>query len=152
MPKIGPIGSPNGGEWDEEGRTEIVQIFVSHDDRVHSLQFQYYEDGSLVLSDKRGLSGGSKFDVVKFNYPTEYLTCISGFKRPDHLASITFTTNLGTYGPFGPASQQSQEFRFQLGRNQQFGGFCGISDFCVRSIGVYLKPITTLNMPGETKK
>ncbi|KAL3505631.1 hypothetical protein ACH5RR_031013 [Cinchona calisaya] len=146
MIKIGPVGNLNSGEWDEKGRTEIVQIFVSHDDQIHSLQFQYYENGSLFLSDIHGQSNGNKFDVVKLDYPSEYLTCISGFKFPGYLTSITFTTNRGTYGPFGQAARDNREFRFQLGQDRQFGGFCGTADYCVRSIGVYFKPITTLKL------
>lgn len=64
MLKIGPVGNLNANEWDEQGRSEIVQIFVSHDTQIHSLQFQYYENGSLVLSDRHGQNNGSKFDVV----------------------------------------------------------------------------------------
>lgn len=74
MIKIGPVGNLNSREWDERERTEVVQIFVSHDDQIHSLQFQYYQNNSLFLSDRHGESKGSKFDVVSL-YSFSLLDC-----------------------------------------------------------------------------
>ncbi|KAL2470278.1 Protein RESTRICTED TEV MOVEMENT 1 [Abeliophyllum distichum] len=154
MIKIGPVGSKNGNGWDEKGRNKIVQIFISHDDEINSLQFQYAENGTLVLSDCYGQTTGYKFDVVKLSHPSEYITWISGYKRPwissyeddSHIVSITFGTNHGTYGPFGQSTGHDKEFVFQLGDNRQFGGFHGTADNNgVKSIGVYLKPMTTLD-------
>ncbi|KAL0433929.1 UNVERIFIED_CONTAM: hypothetical protein Slati_2727200 [Sesamum latifolium] len=148
MIKVGAVGSKNGNPWDEKGRNKIVQIFVSHDDEINSIQFQYAENGSLVLSEKYGTNDGYKFDVVKLNHPAEYITWISGHKsyNNSHLCSITFGTNHGEYGPFGRFSGHDKEFSFRLGENRQFGGFHGTADYnSVKSIGVYLKPITTLD-------
>ncbi|KAK4388377.1 UNVERIFIED_CONTAM: hypothetical protein Scaly_1035900 [Sesamum calycinum] len=159
MIKVGAVGSKSGNPWDEKGRNKIVQIFVSHDDEINSIQFQYAENGSLVLSERYGTNDGYKFDVdqylttdrtwqVKLNHPAEYITWISGHKsyNNSHLCSITFGTNHGEYGPFGRFNGHDKEFSFRLGENRQFGGFHGTADYnSVKSIGVYLKPITTLD-------
>ncbi|KAH6795203.1 hypothetical protein C2S52_005680 [Perilla frutescens var. hirtella] len=151
MMKIGPVGNSYGSSsWDEEGHTNIVQIFISHDEEaINSIQFQYAENGSLVLSKRHGvLNGESSFDVVKLNYPTEYITWIR-MRRPFdryNLCSITFGTNHREYGPFGGVKSNDREFCFNLGQDRQFHGFHGTADEkSIKSIGVYLKPNMTLD-------
>ncbi|KAH6823509.1 hypothetical protein C2S53_005031 [Perilla frutescens var. hirtella] len=145
---IGPIGSKSGTTWDEKGHNKIVRIFISHDDEINSIQFQYAQNGTLVLSETHGSNDGCKFDVVKLNHPMEYISWISGHKSSNnsHLCSITFGTNNGEYGPFGKFTAHDKEFIFKLGEDRQFGGFHGTADNnSVKSIGVYLKPNTTLD-------
>lgn len=62
--KIGPVGSKNGNPWDEKNHKKIVQIFVSHDNEINSIQFQYADNGTLVLSEMHGNNDGYNFDVV----------------------------------------------------------------------------------------
>lgn len=62
--KIGAVGSKNGSAWDEKGHNKIVQIFISHDDEINSIQFQYAENGALLLSERHGNNDGYNFDVV----------------------------------------------------------------------------------------
>ncbi|KAG8372867.1 hypothetical protein BUALT_Bualt12G0111600 [Buddleja alternifolia] len=149
--KIGPAGYNYGNAWDEKGKNKIVQIFVSHGAGINSIQFQYAENGTLLLSGGHGSTSYDtpKFDVVKLNYPSEYITwisCRTGYSYYDRLCSITFGTNHGQYGPFGQFNSTDKESTFQLGENCQFGGFHGTSHHNgVTSIGVYLKPNTTLN-------
>ncbi|KAG8372866.1 hypothetical protein BUALT_Bualt12G0111500 [Buddleja alternifolia] len=136
--------------WDEEGKNKIVQIFVSHDENINSIQFQYAQNGTLVLSGRHGSTSkySRNFDVVELNYPSEYITWISGRTSSGCLCSITFGTNHGQYGPFGRFNSSDDEFTLRLGGNchSQFGGFHGTSyNDVVASIGVYLKPNTTLN-------
>ncbi|KAH6771637.1 hypothetical protein C2S52_005690 [Perilla frutescens var. hirtella] len=160
MIKIGPVAVGGSKKyvkaiaWDEKGHNEIVQIFVSHDDLgIISIQFQYAQNGSLVLSKRHGGNGASKFNVVKVDYPKEYITCISGqWNVDDGLRSITFGTNLGEYGPFGSVkSDDDKEFGIELGEDRQFGGFHGTVAYnYVQSIGVYIKPNATLSISLNT--
>ncbi|KAI5649481.1 hypothetical protein M9H77_35486 [Catharanthus roseus] len=79
----------------------------------------------------------------------------SGFTEASYVTAITFTANFATYGGFGESQGQSldnREFRFQMGKDKQFGGFCGFADNCFRSIGVYVKPISTLNIRQNQKQ
>lgn len=61
------------------------------------------------------------------------------------LISITFHTNRGTYGPFGPASpvnegQEVMDFSYQVGGT--FGGFFGTyRALGIESIGFYMMPL-----------
>ncbi|KAJ9175230.1 hypothetical protein P3X46_013807 [Hevea brasiliensis] len=144
--------------WDEKGHSEISQIFISLDrDYFSCIQFQYFENGSLVLSPPYGAydGHGPTLYTVQFNYPSEFLTRVSGKYTYDHLRSITFTTNKGTYGPYGGNNARHGlelfEFNFNMGENKQFGGFHGLyHSRALRSIGVYINPsATTQTSPGE---
>ncbi|KAI8561825.1 hypothetical protein RHMOL_Rhmol04G0371600 [Rhododendron molle] len=152
MIKIGPAGATSSGKaWDERGREGIAQIFVSHGDRIHSLQFQFVENGTLVLSDKYGCTSAPKFNSVELNYPSEPITGISGYcgnrdgVRWRCVTSISFITNEATYGPFGYHAPGDTAFDFQIGGHNKFCGFHGTSDIHLYSIGVYMKPMTTLS-------
>ncbi|KAL7220797.1 hypothetical protein ACSBR2_013649 [Camellia fascicularis] len=159
MMKTGFTQYLSGEVWDHKGKTELVQIFISRgDDAINFLQFQYVENGNLVLSEPSlSMNVGTRFNTVKLNYPDEFLTSISGSYICGYrykVTSITFDTNRGRYGPFGQQHQCDREFIFQMGQDRQFGGFHGsIKDGSLESIGVYVKPITTLNKPaGKVKE
>ncbi|KAL8486121.1 hypothetical protein ACS0TY_023004 [Phlomoides rotata] len=63
--KIGPFGDPTGKSWDGKGHGNIMQILVSHETRINSIQYQYAaENGHLNLSELHGNSLPSKFEVV----------------------------------------------------------------------------------------
>ncbi|PHU21739.1 hypothetical protein BC332_06846 [Capsicum chinense] len=134
MIEVGPAGELRRygtTSWDAKGRGELAQIFVSYDDdTVCSLQFLFYKNGKLV-STKHGYDGSYvNFDSVILDYPSEFLTSISGsfhsFTNGAALSSITFGTNKGTYGPFGdPSSTSTKHFNFQIGNQFSFGGFHG---------------------------
>ncbi|CAA0834859.1 Protein RESTRICTED TEV MOVEMENT 1 [Striga hermonthica] len=90
---------------------------------------------------------------VKFDYPSEYITWVSGRLNyyGNNLRSITFGTNRREYGPFGKFENYDTIFDLRLGDDRQFGGFHGTADEkSVRSIGVYCNPIKTLgNLVNE---
>lgn len=62
--KVGPLGNKSGTEWEEKGHGNIVQIFISHEDEINSLQFQYLENEGLVLSPLHGSNEGFNYDAV----------------------------------------------------------------------------------------
>ncbi|GMJ12294.1 hypothetical protein HRI_004898600 [Hibiscus trionum] len=70
---------------------------------IDSLQFQYVNPcGEYVLSQRHGTRSGSKFNVVKLNITTEYITGLKGLFDPvNAIISLTFITNKGKFGPFG---------------------------------------------------
>ncbi|KAM3356440.1 hypothetical protein P3S68_023154 [Capsicum galapagoense] len=149
MIKVGPAGGEGRNSWwDEKGRGEVAQIFVSYNyDTVYSLQFLFYENDTLVMSNKHGTNECESFCAVAFDYPTEFLTSISGSFRTSYehniLNSLSFVTNKGSYGPFGNTSIYSKMFITQIGNYRSFGGFHGSTNsYGIGSIGVYMKPIT----------
>lgn len=151
MIKIGPVGgrSSGGSVWDEKGRDEVVGILVSYsEDTIESLQFLFYENGNLVQSDKHGSHHCENFFAVVFDYPSEFLTLLSGSYDNNGystvLSAIKFNTNKGSYGPFGCTQPvtDAKHFNFQIGNHRFFGGFHGTRNrHAVESIGIYLKPI-----------
>ncbi|KAF3646816.1 putative AT-rich interactive domain-containing protein 2-like isoform X1 [Capsicum annuum] len=135
MIEVGPAGEVRRygtTSWDAKGRGELAQIFVSYDhNSVYSLQFLFYKNGKLV-SEKHGFDDGRhvNFDSVILDYPSEFLTSISGsfhsITNGAALSSITFGTNKASYGPFGdPSSTSTKHFNFQIGNQFSFGGFHG---------------------------
>lgn len=88
-----------------------------------------------------------KWLQITFDYPSEYITRISGRYRYDlgsnYLWSITFHTNKGTYGPYLPTDDRNLSvinFNYHIG-----GKFCGFFGTYlgngIESIGVYMKPL-----------
>ncbi|KAM3326635.1 inactive protein RESTRICTED TEV MOVEMENT 1-like [Capsicum chacoense] len=157
MIEVGPAGEVSRygtTSWDAKGRGELAQIFVSYDDdTVCSLQFLYYKNGKLV-STKHGYDDGRhvSFDSAILDYPSEFLTSISGsfhsVTNGAALSSITFGTNKASYGPFGdPSSTSTKHFNFQIGNQFSFGGFHGsVRSGFINSIGIYIKTSTTSNI------
>ncbi|KAH0634188.1 hypothetical protein KY289_037135 [Solanum tuberosum] len=147
MIKVGPVGSRKGSIWEENGRGEVAGIFVSYTkNTVLSLQFLFYEDGNFVQSNKHGSHHCANFSAVLLDYPSEFLTSISGSYMYDGgLAAIKFNTNKGSYGSFGqPITNATNYFNFQLGNHNLFGGFHGtMSSSAVESIGIYVKPVVS---------
>ncbi|KAH0640348.1 hypothetical protein KY285_036934 [Solanum tuberosum] len=146
MIKVGPVGSRGGSIWEENGRGEVAGIFVSYtEDTIQSLQFLFYEDGNFVQSNKHGSQYCSNFSAVLLDYPSEFLTSLSGsYVNNGGLEAIKFNTNKGSYGPFGQPTSDAYHFNFQLGNHSLFGGFHGTtSSYAVDSIGIYVKPVVS---------
>ncbi|KAL9389303.1 hypothetical protein Peur_017908 [Populus x canadensis] len=131
-------------DWDHKGRTEISHIYISHDNLIRFIQFQYVEENG-VLSKLSPMpvknSYGWRFNVVKLDYPLEFLKGISGSWSSGNVTSLTFTTNCGTYGPFGCKEEDGTEFDFQTGDEPLSGGLHGSFDAQgLRTIGIYVNP------------
>ncbi|XP_019248510.1 PREDICTED: inactive protein RESTRICTED TEV MOVEMENT 1-like [Nicotiana attenuata] len=136
MIKVGPVGgygaSKHSTIWSEKGRDQVAGFRITYGKHsVYSLQFMYYENDRLVLSDRHGDCDDDEkrnFVPVVFDYPSEYLTSISCSVPMDHA--------------FGRPSTDGNDIDFDLsiGNRRLFGGFHG-SENCygVGSIGVYLK-------------
>ncbi|XP_042495950.1 inactive protein RESTRICTED TEV MOVEMENT 1-like [Macadamia integrifolia] len=147
--KVGPHGyGHQGNPWEDKGQSMLTHIFISYDSkRVYSIQTACIQDGKLQLSDKHG-GDGKMFKTVEINYPSEFLTGISGYEENDlgdyMLRSLTFQTNRRKFGPFG--LEKGAHFCIQMGTKKQlFGGFHGTSNsLYLYSIGVYVMPINPL--------
>jgi hypothetical protein len=82
-------------------------------------------------------------DEIKFNYPGEYLQQIEGFvgKIPityggqlvTGISSITFKSNIRTYGPYGGGV--GTPFKSGIGK---IVGFWGESGLAIDQIGVFI--------------
>ncbi|OIT28384.1 inactive protein restricted tev movement 1 [Nicotiana attenuata] len=160
MIKVSPREDPRGTIWDEKGRDQLAGIYVFYDKyTIHGLQFLFYENGSLVMSNIHGVDNRENFHAIVFDYPSEFLTSIScSFCHLPSLESIKFGTNKVSYGPFGTPSTDAKDFNFQIGNHLLFGGFHGTKNcFGIGSIGVYLKNIPSSmtnvkNLPVNLEK
>lgn len=63
-------------DWDHEGRTEISHIYISHDNLIRFIQFQYVEENG-VLSKLSPMpvrnSFSSRFNAVSLSLLTPYI-------------------------------------------------------------------------------
>jgi hypothetical protein len=85
---------------------------------------------------------------VKLDYPDEFLTSIHGHYGslnewgPVFVRSLTFESNMRTYGPFGVEQGTCFSFPMTGGKIVGFHGKCG---WYLDAIGAYLKPIEKEN-------
>ncbi|KAK1350709.1 inactive protein RESTRICTED TEV MOVEMENT 1-like [Heracleum sosnowskyi] len=166
MIKAGPTWNTRGDDWDHKGRSDISQIFISRsENRIKFIHFLYVEDqgNRLVLSQKIGGGGTQSLDTITLDYPSEFITRVSGkynyrwFSK--FLRSFTLETNKRTYGPYqaGTPSCWYKEIEFNYEVEGKFWGFFGTHrklKFCglfgdkrdgIESIGIYIKPAENLN-------
>ncbi|KAL5700848.1 hypothetical protein ACHQM5_026251 [Ranunculus cassubicifolius] len=156
MMKVGPFGNLSNDKraitWDEKGKSKLRGIYIIHGSKIHSIRTSYVEKGSVVLSE--GSNNGFEidysrasdlaFDSIILYDPFEFLTSISGtYTSKGGICTITFGTNLRTYGPFGKPAEDywiSYSYSIKFEANEFFG-FHGYSDTSnLRAIGVYVKP------------
>ena len=87
----------------------------------------------------------------------EYLTSIAGaygsWNGADYVTSLTFITNLGTYGPYGydydveSGATGVVKFSFPVQENGKVAGFYGYADSYIDRIGFYAKPVSSQSDP-----
>ncbi|PWA77542.1 jacalin-like lectin domain-containing protein [Artemisia annua] len=64
-----------GSVWDEGGKSDIVQILISHQpDYIKSIQFLYNSNGVGSLSEVHGEHTGTKFNTIVLDHAAEFLT------------------------------------------------------------------------------
>ncbi|KAK4478281.1 hypothetical protein RD792_017570 [Penstemon davidsonii] len=134
---VGPWGGPGGKKWSFKSKDGITKIVITHGTAVGSLIFH----SSHVFGGPRY---ASKTDKIYIEYPSEYLTGITGtydwFSNPSTpkvIKSLCFYTNTTKYGIFG--SDTGTPFSFPM-EGGQIIGFHGRSGSLIDAIGVYVKP------------
>ncbi|KAI3959091.1 hypothetical protein MKX01_023767 [Papaver californicum] len=152
----GPWGGQGGGRWDDGVHTAIKQLIVTHGTGIDSIQIEYDNKGNSVWSPKHGGNGGEKTNRVILKYPDEFLTSISGYYGsatslygPVFIRSLTFVSNMKTYGPFG-ANQLGTHFSFSMS-NSKIVGFHGYFGWYLDAIGVHMRPLFVYQEPIPCK-
>ncbi|KAL5713128.1 hypothetical protein ACHQM5_015234 [Ranunculus cassubicifolius] len=141
---MGPWGPDEGYEWsfNEDGDAIIKQIVVYGGELIDSLTIKYEQNGYSDYA-KFGGSGGGERGKINLDYPTEYLTSVSGYYQPctwgegTMVTALTFVSNVRVYGPIG--NEGGSHFELPL-KGGMIVGFHGKMDKFINSIGVYLKP------------
>ncbi|TXG68440.1 hypothetical protein EZV62_003375 [Acer yangbiense] len=118
-----------------------LEITISHGWVIDSLSFKTVDkNGKSEYSDKFGGEGGDS-DLIKFDWPKEYLTSISGthhtFEKQHVIESLCFHTNRTKYGTFGRT--KGSPFDLPLKDRVSVIGFHGRACNYINAIGVYQK-------------
>ncbi|XP_020101960.1 protein GOS9-like [Ananas comosus] len=139
--KLGLWGGNNGSARDIDGRpTRLAKIVIRAGDAIDSLAFEYVQDGKTFTAGPWGGSGG-KSTMIEFQ-PGEYLIAINGTTGPlgvvsNLVRSLTFISNVRTYGPFG--IEHGTPFSIPVA-NGRIVAFYGRSGMNLDAIGIYLLP------------
>jgi hypothetical protein len=113
-------------------------------DAITSIQIEYDRNGQSVWSIKHGGdSNGVATHRIKFEYPDESITCISGYYGPlnnsdryNVVKSLSFYTSRGRYGPYG---EETGTFFTSTTTQGKVLGFHGRSSFHLDAIGVHMQ-------------
>lgn len=106
---IGPWGGEGGQPWDDGVHTGVRKIHLTRSgEAICSIQIEYDRNGQPVWAAQHGAGNEACTHLIKFNYPHEVLTCISGYydalfgdRRKMVVRALSFQTNRARYGPYG---------------------------------------------------
>ncbi|XP_042493605.1 jacalin-related lectin 3 [Macadamia integrifolia] len=139
----GPWGGDGGRPWDDGVFPGIKQIFLTRGEAICSIQIEYDRNGQSVWSVRHGGSSGDTTYRIKFEYPHEVVTCISGFygsicrdEPMKVIRSLTFHTTRGTYGPYG---EEIGTYFTSTKTEGKVVGFHGRSGLFLDAIGVHMQ-------------
>ncbi|CAI9264089.1 unnamed protein product [Lactuca saligna] len=148
MAGSGVWGTPWGGEggigvntWEfiiPDG-ARLTKIDLSSGDALDFIRFTYKDQYGTHISEKFGGDGGSSHSITFAD--NEFLIGISGrvgsFDGSTVITSISFETNISTYGQYG--TNPGTDFSFGVTRGK-ISGFYGKYGSYVDSLGVILHP------------
>nr|GMD23113.1 inactive protein RESTRICTED TEV MOVEMENT 1-like [Ipomoea batatas] len=143
--------------WDDVSLGQVVGIVIYYDSsRIYSLRFIYVQDSIYKMS-IHGEAIRENCQTIMLEYPNEYLTAVNGNRDSSSVVkSITFVTNMATYGPFGNQTlvYNDRKFGFLQGGKQShwIRGFYGTlhGNGCLGSLGVFIQ-IQTAVQPGSSR-
>ncbi|KAJ4964608.1 hypothetical protein NE237_016457 [Protea cynaroides] len=138
-------GGEGGKPWDDGSFTGVKQIILTEGDPICAIEIEYDMNGQSIWSTRHGGGGGYNTHKIKFKYPHEVLTRITGYYGPilaDACAkvinSLTFFTNRASYGPFG----EEIGTYFSSTAEGKVVGFHGRSGSYLDAIGVHMQQIS----------
>uniref|UniRef100_A0A803PUJ6 Jacalin-type lectin domain-containing protein n=1 Tax=Cannabis sativa TaxID=3483 RepID=A0A803PUJ6_CANSA len=155
---LGPYGNrtgAGGNPWSFKlsSGTGISQIIIHEKENIKSISF---EDATGFFSGTfGGMDPNSKGQErrILLNWPVEHLISISGTQGEytnvahDVVRSLTFQTNLKTYGPFGNPNV-GEPFTLPIGEDSVLAGFFGRSGYYLGALGIYVRPERSISF-GE---
>ncbi|GLT33911.1 hypothetical protein SLA2020_084640 [Shorea laevis] len=150
--KVGPWGGEGGTNWSYHPKAEIIEIIIRSGWAIDCISFKCNDMNSSEDSLRFGGDGGGEHKV-SIDWPSEYLTCISGtfgqfFSVGVLLRSLRFQTNRNKYGPYG----WEVGYRFTLPiEGGSIVGFHGRAGTYLDAIGFYIEPRTTFTTRGPGK-
>ncbi|KAI7728126.1 hypothetical protein M8C21_011005 [Ambrosia artemisiifolia] len=139
---IGPWGSSDGQQWSFKAEGKITKIIINHGACIDAIGFASQDDdGNVLHSPKFGGYGGD-YTEVNIDIDVEELNCISGtigwFDSKEVVTSLSFSTDVNKFGPFG--TESGTHFSVPISK-ARFAGFYGRFSDYIDAIGVYLNPV-----------
>ncbi|KAA8544820.1 hypothetical protein F0562_019589 [Nyssa sinensis] len=139
----GPFGGRGGDSWNDGIYTTVRQLVIYSGPVIDSIQIEYDENGQSKWSEKHGENDGGVRNMVKLEYPDEFLISISGYSTTESsnavVQSLTIQSNRQQYGPFG---KEEGKYFSTSPTSGMIIGFHGRSGLYLDSIGAYFKPIS----------
>uniref|UniRef100_A0A0D9X9Z4 Jacalin-type lectin domain-containing protein n=1 Tax=Leersia perrieri TaxID=77586 RepID=A0A0D9X9Z4_9ORYZ len=139
--RMGPCGGDGGGrrDMDMRGVERVVRVAVRHGDAVDAMSVLYERNGHEEWTDLWGGPGGTLSEICL--QPGEYLTSVAGhYGRLDGdlvvIRSLTFVSNMRSYGPFGEEDGVAFELPAAGGK---ILGFHARSGRRLDALGTYVK-------------
>ncbi|WCJ35247.1 Jacalin-related lectin 3 [Euphorbia peplus] len=139
----GPWGGEGGKGWDDGIFHGIKKIFLAKGESIYCIQIEYDRNGQSVWSARHGGGSEGTSHMIKFDYPREIVTSVSGYHGSytgdDYnsvIRSLTFLTNKGKYGPFG---EEVGTFFTSSKTQGKVVGFHGRSGCYLNAIGVHMQ-------------
>uniref|UniRef100_A0ACD5VKX0 Uncharacterized protein n=1 Tax=Avena sativa TaxID=4498 RepID=A0ACD5VKX0_AVESA len=140
--KFGPFCGKGGRSFDVSTtpqRLESMTIRVK--DVIESIAFSYVDQAGA--NKNSGPSGGvtAPPNTIQLG-PSETVNMVSGtcgtYQGLTVVATLTFSTNIKTYGPFGTQQSNPIPFSVSTNDNESVVGFFGRSGKLVDALGVYV--------------
>ncbi|KAK9713944.1 hypothetical protein RND81_06G060000 [Saponaria officinalis] len=139
----GPWGGEGGNPWDDGVYRGVRKILLTRGDVICSVQFEYDLNGRFVWTPIHGKVNDDCTYQIKFDYPYEVLTSISGYydilpgDMPKRVVrSLTFHTNRTKYGPHG---KTTGTYFSSANKDGKVVGFHGRSSYYLDAIGVHMQ-------------
>ncbi|CAI9264093.1 unnamed protein product [Lactuca saligna] len=140
---IAPWGGKAGNESGEfiiPDGARLTNIDIRSGEAIDFVRFTYKDQSGTDHSETFGSEAGGSFHKITFN-ENEYLITISGRVGPyagiTLVTSLTFQTNLRTYGPYG--TNPGTEFSLGVSSGKFSGFYAKYGDY-LDSLGVVLQP------------
>ncbi|XP_071728530.1 jacalin-related lectin 19-like [Rutidosis leptorrhynchoides] len=141
--KLGPWGGKGGKKWDDGVHTGVREITIVYCSCIDAIYTTYDDHDKPFPVEKHGGMGGIKAAQVKLQFPDENLISVGGYYSPvvygagTVIRSLTFKSNIRTFGPFGV--EEGTPFNFMANRGHIVGLY-GRAGWFLDSLGFYLSP------------
>ncbi|XP_054804790.1 mannose/glucose-specific lectin-like isoform X2 [Prosopis cineraria] len=140
---LGPWGGSGGDPFIFKVAGWIREIIVHESGCINSIAFKNAIGDDCIKFGGRDPHDTGVKRTIEINGPSEYLTDIAGtygyYKDHMVITSLSFTTNITTYGPFGTASGTS--FSSMPAQGGVVAGFHGRDGYYIDAIGIHVKPL-----------
>ncbi|CAN0906521.1 Jacalin-related lectin 3 [Linum grandiflorum] len=143
--RSGAWGGERGKAWDDGVFNGVKTIFLTRGEAIYCIQTEYQDNGGqFVWSPRHGSGSEGNSQMIKFDYPHEFLTAVSGYhssltgdEKSQVIHSLTFYTNTGKYGPYG--KEMGTFFTSPESKQQKIVGFHGRSGCYLNALGVHIQ-------------